>query len=400
FDCLAVTAPNPRAAGSYLEELRRRLDLGPEGSKQILIVCVPDPLGIRVGSGGGTLNALLEVDDALREAHPARGGMENCRVLLVHSGGDSQRSPTECVCGKAWSTLNSPCHAKNSPSKGRCNTPMDLLLTSLNTLFGQDAASQSDVTHSRLPSGTLVVASCDVMLLVPPEAASSVNWSLPSLPGWSFGGVTGLAIAADAFKYSQNHGVYVIEGGREATAKEGQNLYLQKPGIAEVESKRAWLHPTQCSDPHKASTGDSDEVAVDTGVVIFEGDVVSTLLSLARAPMINGCTTRGIAKGTTPLRLELYSDIMLALTTTTAFNSALDAPRDVYLAACGPPLSHDDLLYRARVYLWEFLRFFPLGAVLLKDGAAFVHLGTTKELCEMITLGVPRFVEPYGLTPR
>lgn len=59
FDCIAITAPNPRASKAYLGELVHRV--GGKGSKEVLILAVSDPEGVRIGSGGGTLNAILEV---------------------------------------------------------------------------------------------------------------------------------------------------------------------------------------------------------------------------------------------------------------------------------------------------------------------------------------------------
>ncbi|CAN0188055.1 unnamed protein product, partial [Hapterophycus canaliculatus] len=118
------------------------------------------------------------------------------RVLLVHSGGDSQRSPTQCVCGKAWSALNSCGDGTNSSnstsnSTTRCNTPMDLLLDHLSRLFSGETPGSSG---KPLDPGTLVVTACDVMLLIPPEVAATADWSFDAQQGVA-GGVAGLAIA-------------------------------------------------------------------------------------------------------------------------------------------------------------------------------------------------------------
>lgn len=59
FDCIAITAPNPRASTAYLDELVHRV--GGKGPKEVLVLAVSDPEGVRIGSGGGTLNAVLEV---------------------------------------------------------------------------------------------------------------------------------------------------------------------------------------------------------------------------------------------------------------------------------------------------------------------------------------------------
>lgn len=62
FDCISITAPNPRASTAYLDELVHRVGVTAEaGTKEVLILAVSDPEGVRIGSGGGTLNAILEV---------------------------------------------------------------------------------------------------------------------------------------------------------------------------------------------------------------------------------------------------------------------------------------------------------------------------------------------------
>lgn len=72
---------------------------------------------------------------------------------------------------------------------------------------------------------------------------------------------------------------------------------------------------------------------------------------------------------------------------------------DTYLEACGPLLPADHPLTKARIQVWDSLSSFPLGALLLK-GTTFVHLGTTPELLDMMTLRLPAFIKPYGLTRR
>lgn len=64
FSAVAITAPNPRASKAYLDELVDRVGVGSsskEGTKEVLILAVSDPERVRIGSGGGTLNAILEV---------------------------------------------------------------------------------------------------------------------------------------------------------------------------------------------------------------------------------------------------------------------------------------------------------------------------------------------------
>lgn len=57
------------------------------------------------------------------------------------------------------------------------------------------------------------------------------------------------------------------------------------------------------------------EVAIDTGVVVFSGAATAALVRMASSEPFKGCTSRGVEEGATALRLELYSDLLLALRT-------------------------------------------------------------------------------------
>lgn len=80
--------------------------------------------------------------------------------------------------------------------------------------------------------------------------------------------------------------------------------YLQKPSFGEAEASGAFLP----SSSHP-------EVAIDSGVVVFSAAATAALAGLAYSEMFRGCTARGVAGGAAALRLELYSDLLLALKT-------------------------------------------------------------------------------------
>lgn len=92
--------------------------------------------------------------------------------------------------------------------------------------------------------------------------------------------------------------------------------YLQKPSIDIAQASGAFL-PSQ--DDHEATQGTGSpsrpEVAVDSGVVVFSGQATAALARLAVSETFRGCTARGVAEGAPALRLELYSDLLLALKT-------------------------------------------------------------------------------------
>lgn len=84
--------------------------------------------------------------------------------------------------------------------------------------------------------------------------------------------------------------------------------YLQKPSFQEADASGALL-------PGPGPGPSAPEVAIDSGVVVFSGEATSALSRLAYSETFKGCTARGVAEGASALRLELYSDLLLALKT-------------------------------------------------------------------------------------
>ena len=94
FDHLVITAPTSAIARVYrecLDELKMRSCI--QQLEYTSLWCVPDPVGVRIGSGGGTLNALDHLDQIV-----GRAALLNTKTLIIHSGGDSRRSPLSSVC--------------------------------------------------------------------------------------------------------------------------------------------------------------------------------------------------------------------------------------------------------------------------------------------------------------
>ena len=200
FDAIVVTARHEKQAQAYSQELAKR-----KVFKDVLTLGVADPRYERVGSGGGTMNALVAVFDALTKK---AGGSDvdldliaKSKICIIHSGGDSQRSPSQSVCGKAWSSLNS------INARGELLAPIDLLFDSLCRVFRNS------------PKGGVVVASCDVMLLLP-----DIEYD------WSHAGITGLAIPMD-LSNGPNRGVYKMCSTGTAVDR-----YIQKGTVEELKS--------------------------------------------------------------------------------------------------------------------------------------------------------------------
>lgn len=243
---------------------------------------------------------------------------------MIHSGGDSQRLPCQSVCGKAWSAL--PIY----DSQHELCAPIDLLLHRMFQLFDRVSAG-------------LVVASSDVLLLVPP------GWTTT----WPQQGATGLAIPTPAH-YGPNHGVYQV-----AAAASGST-----PSCAVVTHfwQKASVPALTAAGAVRASDG---RVLLDTGVIYFSPPATALLLDLARTAPLDRCTYLGVDSDARPLRVELYSDIMMAM------GGGMGLSREDYhatpaadpgpggggraAAAAGTAPSHASLLKTARDVMWDAL---------------------------------------------
>jgi fucokinase len=84
---IIVTASTEKQARAVDAELAARKAAG-EYDPDVRLFAVADPENARVGSGGATLHAILTVSE-LMAGGPHR--LEECKVLMIHSGGDSQR---------------------------------------------------------------------------------------------------------------------------------------------------------------------------------------------------------------------------------------------------------------------------------------------------------------------
>lgn len=331
WTAIILTAATAEQASIYQRQLdwRKRIGLI---EPDVFTLAVPDPSSARIGSGGATLNALAAATERL-SAMAGRSVIEaellrDAKLLIVHSGGDSQRFPAASVCGKAFSSL---------PLSGPCDelmTPFDLLLKGMSRLFSSSSAG-------------LAVASCDVILEFPDTSLD-----------WTRDGITGIAIPVDK-EYGPNHGVYHLEPDASRV-----HQFIQKGSIDALQGAGAIRN--------------DGRVMIDTGVVYFSPSVTEKLLSFHVRPPLDACTYIGIDNGAAPLRLELYSDILPCM--------ASSADRDSFLSET---TTGSATLGRARELIWNELHGIEFHAVPIEDGR-FFHLGTLKEYMHYIAHEAPR----------
>jgi hypothetical protein len=257
FTHIILTAPSQNIADVYQIQLQS-LKASLHSLQHCQIFCVSDPEGCRIGSGGGTVNA---VDFLVSQI--GANGVAQSQILIIHSGGDSRRAPLYSLCGKAWTTINSTVDASAVAN------PVLLLIDELSTFC------------RNLTPGSMVVASSDVMLhiamnregpqLFPDNAVSVV--CVPELPS-----------------VAKNHGVFVgsninappsdLLTGLEAAPSSNDcgetyqtNIaanYLQKPSVADMRAKSAICLRSSAVLSDRSNQEDDNEFAlIDTGRYCF-----------------------------------------------------------------------------------------------------------------------------------
>lgn len=227
WDILVLTASDEGQAAQYrrqIEERRARGVLDPG----LRCLVVPDPGGVRVGSGGAAINALRAFADEVGSAQ----AFDRLRILMIHSGGDSRRVPQYSACGKLFSPV-----PRLLPDGG-CAALLDELLRGTDTL------------PARLSPGMLTLAG-DILLYLDAPDPRTVNESA-------------LAFSVKApLNKGVNHGVFVTDAHGTVAS------YLHKATQTELTAAGA--------------VDAGGMVPIDTGAVWFNADLVRALYMLGSA---------------------------------------------------------------------------------------------------------------------
>lgn len=261
WDVLILTATNEKQARGYRAELAlRQRDVGPAGAffppiQQNLVI--PDPPGPRIGSGGATLRALRE---AARQLQLSIHDLCRLRILLIHSGGLSQRLPAYSPQGKIFAPI-----------------PLQRPDAQIATLFDHLYITLAGLPE-RLGPGVLTVAG-DVLLVFDHRHVTT-----PAR------GVTALSMRAPA-ELGTAHGVFVTD------RKNRVQTTLQKVSIEQMSQARAM--------------DTLGQVLLDTGLLFFDASSTRSLAELAGVSGGRGLDQR--AKTT----IDLYDEMTRVMAVST-----------------------------------------------------------------------------------
>ncbi len=278
-----LTAANEPQAIIYRLQIQRLKRAGVLHSETEYLV-IPDPKGVRVGSGGATLHVLRYLKSIGQEAD----GIDN-RILILHSGGDSKRIPHQSILGKIFAPLPRP-----------MNSIFEVMSDFLTSLGAQIDAG-------------IVVACGDTWIQLKDSDASSLPLNAITLPKNS--DVTGI----------------VYWGPPELGSRLG--VYKVDPDTHEVQR---CLQKYPVPKLHEADVSDTNgRVAIDTGVLLFHPAAVKQLQSLA------DCLDEVIS-------VDLYGDMLPAMATQTDHhqfanknpslrNTLWQVLSTLRFSACSPP---------------------------------------------------------------
>ena len=226
WDKCVLTATNEKQAFVYhlqLHRLKRAGVLHPDTEYFV----IPDPNGVRIGSGGATLHALRYLNNIRQDTN----GLDS-RLLILHSGGDSRRIPHQSLLGKVFAPLPPPMHSI-----------FEVMYNFLTPIGAQIDAG-------------VVVACGDTWMRL---NTSSSNTDVISIPdGFD---VTGVAYRG-SLEFGSRHGVYdIIPKTHEV------HRYVQKHSVERLRDA--------------GFCGSDGRVAVDTGILLFQPAAVEKLQTLS-----------------------------------------------------------------------------------------------------------------------
>ena len=246
WDYIVITASNDFQSKGYTYQIDSRKEFLPKRTKFLV---VSDEGGQRVGSGGATLTVIKKIKHLEKK-------LNNLRILVIHSGGDSKRTPQYSALGKLFSPV-----PRKLPD-GRSSTLFDELIISMSGVA------------PRIKEG-MVLLSGDVLLLFNPL---KIDFSLNE---------AGCITFKEKAEIGQRHGVFV--NGEKGFVKK----CLQK-------KNRDIL----------AKEGAIDEkgyVDIDTGAIIFSSSILESLYTLIDND------EKYFKVVNSKVRLSLYIDFMFPL---------------------------------------------------------------------------------------
>ncbi|XP_007426558.1 fucose-1-phosphate guanylyltransferase [Python bivittatus] len=324
WDVVVITAVDKKQEIAYQKQLseklkRKELPLG------VGYHVFADPPGPKIGNGGSTLHALRCIEEHYGDK------WDTLTIILIHSGGYSQRLPSASALGKIFTAL---------PYGDPIYQMLDLKL-----------AMYIDFPAYMNP-GVLITCADDIELYNI-DATEVLRFDQP--------GFTALAHPS-SLTIGTTHGVFILEPPLHLTEKELEyrscHLFLHKPSIEKMYQSGAVFKRSNYQGSSSGELGDSlvesEFVYTDS---LFYIDHTTAKLLLAFYKQI----------GVLCYEIDAYGDFMQAL--------GSGATKDY---AKVEKVAKESGLIEIREKIFTVLKGLPLNVILLNN-SKFYHIGTTRE---------------------
>lgn len=328
WDIVAITAADIKQELAYKQQLSEKLKKKelPLGVQYLVFV---DPAGAKIGNGGSTLCALQSLEKLYGDK------WNSFTILLIHSGGYSQRLPNASALGKIFTAL---------PFGSPIFQMLELKL-----------AMYIDFPAHMNP-GILVTCADDIELYSLGES-EFIRFDKP--------GFTALAHPS-SLTVGTTHGVFVLEPLNHLECKDLEyrscHRFLHKPSIEKMHQFRAVYRHRNFSQQHFAG-GDFSSLKSDLEYVytdsLFYIDCKSAKKLLAFYEKI----------GTLNCEIDAYGDFLQAL----GPGATIEYTRNTSNVT-----KEESELVDMREKIFHLLKGTSLNVVVL-NSSKFYHIGTTEE---------------------
>ncbi|XP_044532406.1 fucose-1-phosphate guanylyltransferase [Gracilinanus agilis] len=328
WDVVVLTAADQEQEVAYQLQLSRKLQCG-ELPLGVHYHVFADPIGAKIGNGGSTLCALQHLEEIYGEI------WSSFTILLIHSGGYSQRLPNASALGKIFTAL---------PLGDPIFQMLELKL-----------AMYIDFP-SHMSPGILVTCADDIELYSVGET-DILRFDKP--------GFTALAHPSD-LTIGTTHGVFVLENSDDSECGDLEyricHRFLHKPSLQEMYQANAVRRKSNPS-PKNFASGDLSAQNLHSDIVytdsLFYMDHNSARKLLAFYQQLGALTCE----------IDAYGDFLQALgpgATVAYTKNTANVTRE------------ESELVGIREKIFHLLQGTPLNVITLNN-SKFYHIGTTQE---------------------
>ncbi len=326
WDYVILTVAGREQAAIFQAELDWRLEnnLIPSESRYVVL---PDPDGMRIGSGGATLHVMSYL--AEQENQDNINFFKGKRILVIHSGGDSQRIPQYSVSGKLFAPI-----------------PRELPTGAASTLFDEIMIGCSMIP-GQLREGMLMVSGESLLIY------------------------NGLQLDV------QFSGAACVTVKRSVEESVGRNVLCTNT-MGQAERVVRDLSPRQLQMIGLVDAG--GKVSVSAGMALFDTELLYAMYGLISTA--GRLDIRKYNRFVNPeISLSVHSDFFGAMVTKATFVDYLrengESPKTAALEQC-------------KRTIWEALHGFKLQLINVAP-AALIYFNTTSYLQKLITQEIKNF---------